>query len=105
MCADFDLPADSQTITDRAYNTYELEDVLLDADLQLLPMRKSNSKRPFSPWTRSLQAHFGKAVETTGSLLERLLPKSIHTVTAEGFELKLVLFVLGPSFSRLSVWN
>ena len=105
MCADFDLPADSQIIADRAYNSYELEDVLLDADLQLLPMRKSNSKRPFSPWTRSLQAHFGKAVETTDSLLERLLPKSIHTVTAEGFELKLVLFVLALSFSRLSIWN
>jgi hypothetical protein len=32
---------------------------------------------------------------------ERLLPKSIHAVTAEGFELKLVLFVLALSISRL----
>jgi hypothetical protein len=32
-------------------------------------------------------------VETAGSLLERLLPKSIHAVTAEGFELKVALFV------------
>lgn len=100
---DFDLPADSQIIADRAYNHYELEDLLLDADLQLLPMRKSNSKRPFPPWTRYLQAHFRKAVETTGSLLERLLPKSIHSVTAEGFELKLVLFVLALSISRLPI--
>jgi hypothetical protein len=71
--------------------------------LQLLLMRKSNSKRSFPPWTRYLQAHFRKAVETTGSLLECLLPKSIHTVTAEGFELKLVLFVLAFSISRLLI--
>jgi hypothetical protein len=100
---DFDLPAGSQIIGDKAYNDYQLEDILHDADLQLMPIRKSNSKRPFAPWTRYLQGYFRKAVETTGSLLERLLPKSIHTVTAEGFELKLVLFVLALSISRLPI--
>jgi hypothetical protein len=98
---DFDLPAHSQIIGDKAYNDYELEDVLLEADLQLMPMRKHNSKRPFPPWWRYLQAYFRKTVETTGSLLEQLLPKSIHSVTAEGFELKIVLFVLALSISRL----
>lgn len=98
---DFDLPEQSQIIGDKAYNDYELEDVLLEADLHLLPMRKRNSKRPFPPWMRYLQAHFRKAVETTGSLLEQLLPKSIHSVTAEGFEIKLVLFLLALSISRL----
>ncbi len=102
-CFDFDLPAQSQIIGDKAYNDYELEDVLQSADLQLLPLRKRNSKRPFPPWMRYLQTHFRKAVETTGSLLEQLLPKSIHTVTAEGFELKLVLFVLALSISRLPI--
>jgi len=98
---DFDLPAGSQIIGDKAYNDYELEDVLKEADLHLLPMRKCNSKRPVPPWMHYLQAHYRKAVETAGSLLERLLPKSIHAVTAEGFELKLVLFVLALSISRL----
>jgi hypothetical protein len=102
-CFDFDLPEGSQIIGDKAYNDYALEDVLRTADLHLLPMRKSNSKRPFPPWMRYLQAHFRKAVETTGSLLEQFLPKSIHTVTAEGFELKLVLFVLALSISRLPI--
>jgi hypothetical protein len=100
---DFDLPAHSQIIGDKAYNDYELEDVLQTANLHLLPMRKRNSKRPFPPWMRYLQAHFRKAVETTGSLLEQLLPKSIHSVTAEGFELKLVLFVLALSISSLPI--
>lgn len=100
---DFDLPEGAQIMGDKAYTNYELEDVLKEADLHLLPMRKYNSKRPFPPWMRYLQAHFRKAVETTGSLLERLLPKSIHAVTAEGFELKLVLFVLALSISRLPI--
>jgi hypothetical protein len=40
-------------------------------------------------------------VETTGSLIERLLPKSIHAVTAKGFELKVALFVLACSINFL----
>jgi hypothetical protein len=40
-----------------------------------------------------------KAVETTGSLIERLLPKHIHTVTAAGFELKVALFILACSLN------
>ena len=100
---DFDLPEGSQIIGDKAYNNYELEDVLKEADLHLLPMRKCNSKRPVPPWMHYLQAHYRKAVETAGSLLERLLPKSIHAPTAAGFELKLVLFVLALSISRLPI--
>jgi len=46
-----------------------------------------------------LQARGRKIVETTGSLIERLLPKSIHAVTAQGFELKVMLFVLAVSAS------
>lgn len=42
-----------------------------------------------------------KDVETTGSLIERLLPKSIHAVTARGFELKVALFVLACSINFL----
>jgi hypothetical protein len=98
---DFDLPEHSQIIGDKAYTDYELEDVLKEADLHLLPMRKCNSKRPFPPWMQYLQAHYRKAVETAGSLLERLLPKHIHAVTPQGFELKVVLFVLALSIGRL----
>lgn len=46
---DFDSPAGSQIIGDKAYNDYELEDVLLAANLHLLPMCRRNSKRPFPP--------------------------------------------------------
>ncbi len=75
--------------------------MLQDVRLHLRPMRKSNSKRPAPPWLCYLQARYRKTIETTGSLLERLLPKSIHAVTPQGFELKIVLFVLALSVNAL----
>jgi hypothetical protein len=100
---DVDLPAQSPITGDKAYTDYALEDVLQEADLHLLPLRTCKSKRPVPPWLQYLQAHDRKAVETAGSLLERLLPKHIHAVTPLGFELKGVLFVLALSLSRLGV--
>jgi hypothetical protein len=38
-----------------------------------------------------------QVIETSGSLLSQLLPKSIHAVTAKGFEIKVMLFVLAFS--------
>ena len=100
---DTEFLAQSQRIGDKAYNDYALEDVLLTEDEHLLPMRKQDSTHPFPPWMRYLQAHFCRTVEATGSLLERLLLKFIHAVTGYGFELKLVLFVLALSISRLPI--
>ena len=37
--------------------------------------------------------------ETAGSLIEQMLPKSIHAVTPQGFELKVALFVVAYSLS------
>jgi hypothetical protein len=96
---DFDLPAAAWILGDKAYNDYTWEDIMLDADLQLLPLRKRNSKRPLKPWVRYLQFYHRKCVETAGSQIERLLPKHIHAVTADGFELKTVLFVLAASIN------
>jgi hypothetical protein len=53
------------------------------------------------PWLRYLLSHFRKQVETAGSLIERLLPKSIHAVTAKDFELKVILFTLAASINYL----
>ncbi len=100
-CYDFDLPAQSWITADKAYTDYEVEDALNAAGLRMKPMRRSNSKRPFPPWIRFIQAKYRKIVETTGSMLERLLPKSIHSVTPQGFELKVGLFVLATSLNFL----
>jgi len=97
----FDLPELAWIIGDKAYNDYLIEDLTRDAQLVLLPFRKKNSLRPVPPFVVYLQARVRKIVETTGSLIERLLPKSIHAVTAKGFELKVGLFVLACSLNFL----
>jgi len=97
----FDLPEQSWVVGDKAYNDYEAEDALQGAGVVLSPLRKRNSKRALPAWTRYLQSCYRKVVETTASLIERLLPKSIHAVTPKGFELKVGLFVLACSINFL----
>ena len=46
-----------------------------------------------------VQSYYRKRVETAGSLIEQLLPKSIHAVTSQGFELKVALFVIASSLN------
>jgi hypothetical protein len=94
----FDLPPDVVVYGDRAYNAYMLEDLLQEAaHIQLLPLRKKGSTRPLAPARQFLQHYYRKRIETVGSSLTRLLPKSLHAVTARGFELKVALFVIAYS--------
>src|SRR5262249_5531477 len=80
---------------DKAYNDYEIEDVLKEVDhITLLPMRKKNSKRALPPEVSFVQHYYRKMVETAGSLIAQLLPKSIHAVTSQGFELNVALFAI-----------
>ncbi len=99
---DFDLPPGATIYTDKAFNHYLIEDCLAeDGQIDLSPYRKKNSKRPVPPWIRFLQQRFRKIVETSASLVERLLPKHIHATNTAGFELKVILFMVAFSFDRL----
>lgn len=96
----FDLSAGSIIYADRAYNDYEIEDLLKEVDhIQLVPIRKKNSKRALPPYVSFVQHYHRKMVETAGSLIAQMLPKSIHAVTPQGFELKVALFVVAYSLS------
>jgi hypothetical protein len=98
----WDLPCDSTVYADRGYNDADFESTAQrDGKIEFQPMRRTNMKHQFPPWIRYLQHHFRKRIETMGSLIERLLPKSIHAVTPRGFELKVVLFVLAVSINCL----
>jgi hypothetical protein len=92
----FDVPETAWITGDKAYT---LEDIFQEAQRCFLPLRKKNSKRPVKPWIHYLQASYRKAIETTGSMIEKLLPKSIHAATARGFELKVAIFVLACSIN------
>jgi hypothetical protein len=81
---------------------YFTEDLLAEAcGIKLLPQRKKNSTRVVSAPVRYLQQVYRKRIETTFSRIEQMLPKSIHAVTAQGFELKFFLFVVAFSISGL----
>ena len=96
----YELPDGSIIYADKAYNDYEIEDLLKEIDhMKRMPMRKKNSKRALPPEVSFVQHYYRKMVETAGSLIEQLLPKSIHAVTSQGFELKVALFVIASSLN------
>jgi hypothetical protein len=98
----FDLAEGSTVYADKAFNEYFTEDLLAEAaDITLLPLRKKDSKRAVPAYVAYVQHYYRKAVETAASLIERRLPKTIHAVTAAGFELKVFLFVLAFSIDGL----
>ena len=97
----FDVSEGSQITGDKAYTDYEIEDIMKAAQVHLRPLRKKNSKRPVPPWIHYLMSSYRKMIETTGSLIEQMLPKHIHAVTAQGFELKVALFVVACSINYL----
>jgi hypothetical protein len=79
-----------------------MEDMLREAShIRLYPIRQKHSTRPLPPSIAYVQHDYRKRIETVGSLIERRLPKTIHAVTAQGFELKVFLFVLAYSLNCL----
>ena len=96
----YELPYGSIIYADKAYNDYEIEDLLKEVDhIALIPIRKKNSKRALPPEVSFVQHYYRKMIETAGSLIAQLLPKSIHAVTSQGFELKVALFVIASSLN------
>ena len=95
----FNLPKGSTIYGDKAYTDYKIEDLLLECDgIELQPIRKKNHKRQFDACVEFLQKTYRKGIETVNSMITGMFPKSIHAVTAAGFELKVFLFVLAHSF-------
>ena len=61
-------------------------------------MRKKNSKRPHTKGQEYVNHLKRKYIETVGSLINRMFPKSIHSVTSKCFELKILIFLMGYTF-------
>lgn len=100
-CYRLDVPEGSSIYADGAYNDCVTENIAHEAQVQFLPQRKKNMHDQFPGWVQFFQQHYRKRIETSGSLIEQFLPKSIHAVTAKGFELKVALFVLALSVTAL----
>lgn len=96
----FNLPDSSTVYADAAFTHYDIEDWLWETQrITRLPMRKAHSTRPVPAWAAYLQARRRKIIETAGSQIDQLMPHHIHAVTAQGFELKVMWFVLAYSVS------
>jgi len=92
------LPAGSILTADKAYTSYELEDLLNNLDgISLMPLRRKNLSRQHDPLVKRVIKSIRKIVETTISCIQGLFPKAIAARTSRGFELKLFMFLLAKS--------
>lgn len=97
-----ELPAGSRLIGDRGYLSAEEEAVCAEAEQLLFsPLRRGNMKAQYPPWLSWYLGYRRRRIETGFSVLCQLLPRSIHAVTARGFELKVYAFVLAYSIKCL----
>ena len=77
-------PEGSIIYADKAYNDYEIEDLLKEVDhIHLLPMRKKNSKRVLPQYISFVQHYHRKRIETAGSLIERSCPWALRLIETD----------------------
>jgi hypothetical protein len=97
-----DLPEGAVIYADKQYTDYSYEDLLWEAaGIAMKPLRKKNSKRPFAPCIVYIQERVRKRIETSFSQITNLFPKHIHAVTPQGFELKIICFILAFAIQSL----
>lgn len=89
------LPRGSVLYGDSAYTDYEYEDNLLkEQGIKLIADRKKNTKRPINLEDYVNLKYIRGTIETAFGVISRLLPRKIHAVKPEGFELKVFGFIL-----------
>jgi hypothetical protein len=94
---------ESNVYGDSAYTDYGIEDDMKEGDdINLMIQRKSNAKRTDQPWTRFIKETMRKRIETVFSGLKALFLRTIHAVTFKGFLIKLVIFIMGYTFNKLT---
>lgn len=98
---DLDLAEGATIYADKSYNDYGWEEFLQEAGIALKPLRKKNSKRAIEPWAQFFRQRVRKRIETSFSQTTQFFAKTIHAVTARGFELKVVLFILAFTIHTL----
>ncbi|MFV0572303.1 MAG: hypothetical protein ACK5M1_07730 [Xanthomarina gelatinilytica] len=96
-----DLPTESSLYGDSGYTNYEIEDLLLETEqVKLMTSRKKNLKRKDIPVVAFIKEHMRKRIETSISQICAIMPRYINAVTANGFIIKLILFVMAFQFDK-----
>jgi hypothetical protein len=96
-----ELPEGSTIHADKGYTDYDHEDFLKEVGLHLKAQRKKRSKRSMPVWEEYLGKPVRRYIETVFGELSRLFSGKIHAVTSQGFELKIVCFLLAFSIQCL----
>jgi hypothetical protein len=82
------LPEGSEIYGDSAYLDYGYQDMLEEVEnIRLIAEPKSNSLRPIGLHDFVNLKHIRKFIEGSFGVISRLLPRKIHAVTPEGFEI------------------
>lgn len=91
----------SVVYADKAYNNYEQEMLLAEAaGIDFQPVRRINSRHVDSDYcTNGLREQARRHVGTDISELVSRWPRRLHAVTASGFLLKAVGFILAHNIS------
>ena len=100
-CYPFDLPQGATVYADKAYCNYGIEDALAEAGITLKPLRKKNSKRHYQAHEVYIHHHHRKRIEVTNSLITQRIPRFIQAVTAAGFEIKIILFLIATMITLI----
>ena len=91
------LPEGSVLFADRAYNSYSLEDDLLQmAGIYLIPRRKKNLKKQHSTSLEFILNNTRNRIETVFSSIVSRMPRYIRARTEKGFYLKITFFIIRP---------
>ena len=97
-----ELPEGAVIYADKLYTDYGYEDLLKGVGIEFRSLRKDNSTRARPGWETYLDQYARKRIETAFSQITAFFPKTIHAVTARGFELKVFCFVLAFALLSLS---
>lgn len=97
---DLNLPDQSTLLGDGGFLDRDFEAALgEDAGLHLVVPRRKNMKDQLDRCLQYVCNYYRKRVETTFSQLAERIARSVHAVTAHGFELKAFLTVLAYSIT------
>jgi hypothetical protein len=91
----------SKIYGDSAYLDYDYQDKLEKVEkIRMIAEPKSNSLRPIDLHDFVNLKHIRKFIEGAFGVISRLLPRKIHAVTSEGFEIKVLGFLVAMEYRK-----
>lgn len=96
------LPFGSELFGDSGYVDYEYQDKLEEKEkIKLILEPKSNALRTIDLNDYVNLKHIRKMIESSFGVISRLLPRKIHAITPDGFEIKVLGFIVAAATNFL----